>query len=102
VVKFKYLEINLTNQNCIHAKIKSRLNSGNACYNLVQNFLSSCSLSKNMKINIHSCIILPAVLYGHKTWSFTLAEGVQEQGAKKILGPKRDEVTGDRRKLNNE
>ena len=55
-----------------------------------------------MKINIHSCIILPAVLYGHKTWSFTLAEGVQEQGAKKILGPKRDEVTGDRRKLNNE
>jgi hypothetical protein len=96
------LEINLTNQNCIHAKIKSRLNSGNACYNLVQNRLSSCSLSKNIKIKIHTCIILPAVLYGHKTWSFTLAEGIHEQGDKEILGPKRDEVTGDRRKLNNE
>jgi hypothetical protein len=81
VVKFKYLEINLTNQNCIHAEIKSRLNSGNACHNLVQNLLSSCLLSKNIKIKIHSCIILPTILYGHKTWSFTLAEGVQEQGA---------------------
>jgi hypothetical protein len=63
-------------------------------------FSSSCSLSKNITIKIYSCIILPAVLYGHKTWSFTLAEGVQEHGANEILGPKRDEVTGDRRKLN--
>ena len=38
-------------------------------------------LSKNIKIKIHSCIILPTILYGHKTWSFTLAEGVQEQDA---------------------
>jgi len=57
VIKFEYLEINLTYENCIYVKIKSRLNSGNACYNQVQKLLSSCSLSKNIKIKIHSCII---------------------------------------------
>jgi len=32
VAKFKYLRMTLTNQNDIHDEIKSRLNSGNACY----------------------------------------------------------------------
>ena len=37
----------LTNQNSIQEEIKSRLRSGNACYNLVQNLFSSSFLSKN-------------------------------------------------------
>jgi len=41
VAKFKYLGRTLSNQNDIREEIKSRLNSGNACYNSVQNFLSS-------------------------------------------------------------
>ena len=32
VEEFKYLGTTLTNQNSIQEKIKSRLNSGNACY----------------------------------------------------------------------
>ena len=44
---FKYLGTTLTNQNCIAKEIKSRLRSGNACYDSVQNVLSSRLLSKN-------------------------------------------------------
>jgi hypothetical protein len=43
---FKYLEITLTHQNFIQEEIKSRLKSGNACYQLVQNLSSSIAIKK--------------------------------------------------------
>jgi hypothetical protein len=46
VATFKYLGMTLTNYNDIHDEIKSRLNSGNACYYSVQNLLSSRLISK--------------------------------------------------------
>jgi len=46
VDEFKYLGTTLTNQNSIAVETKSRLRSGNACYHLVQNLLSSRLLSK--------------------------------------------------------
>jgi hypothetical protein len=41
VAKFKYLGTTLTDQNDINHEIKSRINSGNACYHSVENLLSS-------------------------------------------------------------
>jgi len=52
VEEFKCLGTNLTNQNSIQEKIKSRLKSGNACYYSVQSLLSSSLLSKNVNIKI--------------------------------------------------
>jgi len=42
------------------------LNSGNACYHLVQNLLYSRLLPKELKIEIYKTIILPAVLHGYE------------------------------------
>jgi len=68
------LGITLTNQNSVQEAIKSRLKLGNACYNSVQNLLSSRLLSRRLKINIYRTIILHVVLYGCETWSLTLRE----------------------------
>jgi hypothetical protein len=65
---FKYMGTNLTNQNSSEKKTKSRLNSGNACYHLVQNLLFSSLLSQNIKIKLYRTIILPFVLYGLENW----------------------------------
>jgi hypothetical protein len=74
LTKFKYLGTMLTNRNDIRDKIKSRLNSGNACYYSVQNPFSSRLMSKSLKIKIYKIIILPVVLYECETWSLTLRE----------------------------
>ena len=60
----KYLSTTLTSQNWMHAEIKSRLMSGNACCHSVQNFLSSGMLSTNVNIKIYRNIILPFVCMG--------------------------------------
>jgi hypothetical protein len=74
VAKFKYLGKILTDQNYIHEEIKSRLNSGNACYHSIQILLSSRLLSRNAKVKVYETIIPPVVLYGCETWSLTLRE----------------------------
>jgi hypothetical protein len=107
VEEFKYLGKTLTNRNSIHEEIKSKLKLGNACYHSVQNLLSSRLLSKNTNIRAYRTIILPVVLYGCETWSLTLREEqrlrmFKHRVLRRIFGPKRDEATGEWRKLHNE
>jgi len=104
---FKYLGTTLTNQNSIQEEIKSRLKLGNACYCSVENLWSSSLLSKKLKIKIYRTIILPVVLYGCETWSLTLREErrlrvFENRVLRRVFGPKRDQVTGEWRKLHNE
>jgi hypothetical protein len=98
VAQFIYLRT-ITNENLIQEEIKRRLNSGNGCYHSVQNLLSSCLLSKNIKVRIYKTIILPAFLYKCETWSLTLREEHRMRVLRRIFGPKRDEVRGGWRKL---
>jgi hypothetical protein len=61
---------------------------------------------KNLKIRLYTTIILPVVLYGCETWSLTLKEEYrlkvfENRMLRRIFGPKRNEVTGEWRKLHN-
>jgi hypothetical protein len=57
---------------------------------------------------MYKTIILRVVLYGCETWSLTLREEHRQRVfenrvlMRRIFGPKRDEVTGEWRKLHNE
>ena len=69
--------------------------------------LSSRLLSKNLKIKMYRTIILPVVFYGCETWSLTLREErklrvFENMILRRIFGPRRDEVTGEWRRLHNE
>jgi len=107
VEQFKYLGKTLTNQNSILEEIK-RLRSGNACYCLVPNLLSSTLLSKNIKIKIYRTIIVSVVSYGCETWLLKLREECRLRVFEKRVGAedgiwhKRDKITEEWRKLNNE
>jgi hypothetical protein len=98
VSQFRYLGTTVTDQNLIQEEIKRRLNSGNTCYHSVQNLLSSRLIYKT--------VILPVVLYGCETWSLTVKEEhklrvFENRLLRRIFGPKRDGLTGGRRKLHN-
>ena len=58
-------------------------------------------------LKIYRTIILPVVLYGCETWSLTLREErkltvFENMVLRRIFGPRRDEVTGEWRRLHNE
>ena len=66
----------------------------------------AASKGEKLKINIYRTIILPVVLYGCETWSLTLREErrlrvFENRVLRRVFGPKRDEVTGEWRKLHN-
>jgi hypothetical protein len=64
-------------------------------------------LSKNVKIKIYTTTIFPVVLDGSEAWSLTLREECrlrvfENKVLRRIFGPKRDEVTGEWRRLHND
>ena len=72
-----------------------------------ESFFPSSLLSTNLKTKMYRTIILPVVLYGCETWLLTLKEErrlrvFENRVLRRIFGPKRDEVTGEWRKLHNE
>jgi hypothetical protein len=73
----------------------------------MQNLLSSRFLSKNTKIRLYRTAVLPVLLYGCETWSLTLREEQrlrvsENRVLRRIFAPKRDEATGEWRRLHKE
>ncbi|KAJ4445480.1 hypothetical protein ANN_07288 [Periplaneta americana] len=106
VEKFKYLEATVTNVNDTRVEVKRRINMVNACYYSVEKLFSSSLLSKNLKVRIYKTVVLPVVLYGCETWTLILRKEqrlrvFETKVLRKIFGAKRDEVTGEWRKLHN-
>jgi len=107
VEEFKYLATTSRSQDSIQELSTDRLRSGNACCQPVHKILPSSLLSSNLKIKIYENIIFPLVLYGCKTWSLTWREErrllvFENRVLRRIQGPKRDDVTGEWRKIRNE
>ena len=69
--------------------------------------MSSRLLSRNLNIKIIRTIILHVVLYGCETWSLTLRDErklrvFENMVLRRIYRPRRDDVTGDWRRMHNE
>ena len=84
VEKVRYLGVTVTNTNNIREEIKRGINMGNACYYYP----------------------LSVTLSGCETWPLALREEhrlrvFENKVLRKIFGAKRDEITGECRKLNN-
>jgi hypothetical protein len=105
VTQFRYLGTTVINQNLIQEDVKKRLKSGNACYHSVQNLLPSRLLYKN--VNRREKKILIPVSYACETWSLMLRKErrlrvFENRVLRRIFGPKRDEMTREWRKLQNQ
>jgi hypothetical protein len=69
--------------------------------------LSSCLISKKLKVKIYETVILTVVLYGCENWSLTLREEhrlsvFENRALRKIFGPKREEDASWRKLHNDE
>ncbi|KAJ4429695.1 hypothetical protein ANN_21896 [Periplaneta americana] len=89
-----------------HRKKQLVTNPSNKPRNGTDLLLSSSLLSKNLKVRIYKTVILPVVLYGCETLTLTLRgeqrlRVFENKVLRKIFGAKRDEVTGEWRKLHN-
>jgi len=69
-------------------------------------FVFQFAIQKVKDQDIYRTIILPVVLYGCETWSLTLRQErrlkvFENRVLRRVFGSKRDEVTGEWRKLHN-
>jgi hypothetical protein len=76
------------------------------CVMLVQNLLSSCLLSTDIKIKIHKTIIFLVVLYTSETWPLTMREEdrlkvFENMVLRTIFGSNMDKIIQGQRKLHN-
>jgi hypothetical protein len=72
-----------------------------------ESFVFQVAIQKHTKIGVYRAVVLPDVLCGCETWSLKLREEqrlrvFENRVLWRIFGPKRDEATGEWRRVHNE
>ena len=104
--QFKYFGTTLTNQIPFMKKLSADWNQGMLVIILCRIFVFQFAIQKH-KIKTYRTVILPVVSYGYETWSLTLREKrrisvFENRLLRRIFEPKRQEVTGEWRRVSNE
>ena len=107
VQQCKCLATAITDRTSVQEEIKERTEVRRCLVSFgAEWFVFQCAI-QTVTIKTHRNVTLPVVLYGCETWSLTLREErrlrvFENAVLRKIFVPKRDEVTGELRKLHNE
>ena len=106
VDKFKYLGSILTSSNEVKEEIKARIAAASKCSWAINDILKSNLISRRTKIQAYTTIIRPIATYGCETWALTkntesMLTVFENAILRRILGPMRDELTGEWRRRHN-
>jgi hypothetical protein len=101
------MEMIISSETSVHIGPHSAVSPKMATFITTSVRSSNHTKSTDVNLNRGKAIILPVVLYGCETWSLTLREEhrlrvFENRVLRRIFGLKRDEVTGEWRKLHNE
>ncbi|XP_025203119.1 uncharacterized protein LOC112600160 [Melanaphis sacchari] len=108
VEQFKYLGSILSEKNNIAFEVAARIQAGNKCYYGLTKVLSSRAVSRRLKEQLYTSLILSVVLYGSETWPLRKMDKqrfmvFERKVLQKIYGPVKDEITEEwRRRKNSE
>ena len=97
---FKYLGSTVTHDNDVQHEIQLRIASGSKCSWALKDILRSRNISLQTKLQTYTTIVRPIVTYGCETWALTKELERQlmvfeHSILRRILGPVRDEHTGE-------
>ena len=107
VTEFRYLGSFVTSDNDIEYEVASRIQSGSRCLFSLGHVFRSRVLSRGAKLRIYNAVLRPIVTYGCETWNLTVRAQkrlltFENKVLRRILGPKRDPLTGRLRMRSNE
>jgi hypothetical protein len=107
VTEFRYLGSFVTSDNDIDYEVAARIQSGSRCLHSLHHVFRSRVLSMHAKLRIYNAVIRPIVTYGCDTWNLTVRSQkrllvFENKVLRRILGPKRDPLTGRLRMRSND
>ena len=104
---FKYLGSIIASDNTMDHEISARISAASKCSWALKDLLLSKLLSRTTKLQLYVTAIRPVATYACEAWALTQEQErrllVFENGIlRRILGPVRDEVTGEWRRRHNQ